>query len=96
MAFVNKMDRTGANFDKVVEQLKSRLGAYAVPMQVPIGAEDGFEGVVDLLKMKAIHWDVASQGTKFEYREIPADLVRARLRKRAPSWSRLPPKRPKS
>jgi elongation factor G len=74
MAFVNKMDRTGANFDKVVEQLKSRLGAYAVPMQVPIGAEDGFEGVVDLIKMKAIHWDVASQGTKFEYREIPAEL----------------------
>ena len=74
MAFVNKMDRTGANFDKVVEQLKSRLGAYAVPMQVPIGAEDGFEGVVDLLKMKAIHWDVASQGTKFEYRDIPANL----------------------
>src|SRR5688572_8833071 len=75
MAFVNKMDRTGANFDKVVEQLKSRLGAYAVPMQVPIGAEDGFEGVVDLLKMKAIHWDVASQGTKFEYRDVPADLL---------------------
>ena len=74
MAFVNKMDRTGANFDKVVEQLKARLGAYAVPMQVPIGAEDGFEGVVDLLKMKAIHWDVASQGTQFEYRDIPADL----------------------
>ena len=74
MAFVNKMDRTGANFDKVVEQLKSRLGAYAVPMQVPIGAEEGFEGVVDLLKMKAIHWDVASQGTNFEYREIPAEL----------------------
>src|SRR5690606_31621475 len=75
MAFVNKMDRTGANFDKVVEQLKSRLGAYAVPMQVPIGAEEGFEGVVDLLKMKAIHWDVASQGTIFEYRDIPADLA---------------------
>src|SRR6187431_2762327 len=74
MAFVNKMDRTGANFDKVVEQLKSRLGAYAVPMQVPIGAEEGFEGVVDLLKMKAIHWDVASQGTIFEYRDIPAEL----------------------
>jgi elongation factor G len=74
MAFVNKMDRTGANFDKVVDQLKARLGAYAVPMQVPIGAEDGFEGVVDLLKMKAIHWDVASQGTQFEYREIPAEL----------------------
>ncbi len=75
MAFVNKMDRTGANFYNVVEQLKSRLGAYAVPMQVPIGAEDGFEGVVDLLKMKAIEWDVASQGTKFEYKDIPADLV---------------------
>ncbi len=75
LAFVNKMDRTGANFDKVVEQLKSRLGAYPVPMQVPIGAEDGFEGVVDLIKMKAIHWDTASQGTVFEYREIPADLA---------------------
>jgi elongation factor G len=74
MAFVNKMDRTGANFDKVVEQLRSRLGAYAVPMQVPIGAEDSFEGVVDLIKMKAIHWDSASQGTKFEYRDIPANL----------------------
>ncbi|GAA4871145.1 elongation factor G [Luteimonas vadosa] len=74
LAFVNKMDRTGANFDKVVAQLKSRLGAYPVPMQVPIGAEDGFEGVVDLLKMKAIHWDVASQGTIFEYRDIPAEL----------------------
>jgi elongation factor G len=75
LAFVNKMDRTGANFDKVVEQLKSRLGAYAVPMQVPIGAEDGFEGVIDLLKMKAIHWDTASQGTVFEYRDIPAELA---------------------
>ena len=75
LAFVSKMDRTGANFDKVVEQLKSRLGAYAVPMQVPIGAEDGFEGVVDLVKMKAIHWDAASQGTTFEYRDIPAELL---------------------
>lgn len=75
IAFVNKMDRTGANFDKVVEQLKTRLGAIAVPMQVPVGAEEGFEGVVDLLKMKAIHWDTASQGTTFEYREIPANLV---------------------
>ena len=74
MAFVNKMDRTGAQFDKVVEQLKSRLGAYPVPMQVPIGAEDAFEGVVDLLKMKAIHWDSANQGTTFEYRDIPANL----------------------
>ncbi len=75
LAFVNKMDRTGADFDKVVGQLKSRLGASPVPMQVPIGAEDGFEGVVDLIKMKAIHWDTASQGTTFEYREIPANLV---------------------
>ncbi len=83
MAFVNKMDRTGANFDKVVEQLKSRLGAYAVPMQVPIGAEDGFEGVVDLIKMKAIHWDVASQGTTFEYREVPADLLEMSVAARA-------------
>ncbi|WP_202840636.1 elongation factor G [Luteimonas saliphila] len=74
VAFVNKMDRTGANFVKVRDQLKSRLGAYPVPMQVPIGAEEGFEGVVDLIKMKAIHWDVASQGLNFEYREIPADL----------------------
>ena len=74
MAFVNKMDRTGANFDKVVGQLKSRLGAYAVPMQVPVGAEEGFDGVIDLLKMKRIHWDVASQGTIFEYAEIPAEL----------------------
>ncbi len=75
LAFVNKMDRTGANFDKVVGQMKSRLGAHPVPMQVPIGAEDNFEGVVDLVKMKAIYWDVESQGLKFEYRDIPAELV---------------------
>ncbi|HEY0995480.1 MAG TPA: elongation factor G [Gemmatimonadaceae bacterium] len=74
IAFVNKMDRTGANFFKVRDQLKSRLGASPVPMQVPIGAEDGFEGVVDLVKMKAIHWDTASQGLNFEYREIPENL----------------------
>ena len=77
LAFVNKMDRTGANFDKVVGQLKSRLGAYPVPMQVPVGAEDGFEGVIDLVKMKAIHWDAASHGTVFEYRDIPANLADA-------------------
>jgi len=75
LAFVNKMDRTGADFFKVVDQLKSRLGAYPVPMQVPIGAEEGFEGVVDLVKMKAIHWETALQGTKFEYRDIPANLA---------------------
>src|SRR5690349_3794093 len=75
VAFVNKMDRAGADFDKVVGQLKARLGANPVPMQLPIGAEDHFEGVVDLLKMKAIHWDMESQGMKFEYIEIPANLV---------------------
>jgi elongation factor G len=75
MAFVNKMDRTGADFSKVVSQLKARLGANPVPMQVPIGAEEHFEGVVDLIKMKAIYWDTEAQGTKFEYRDIPADLV---------------------
>jgi len=75
LAFVNKMDRTGANFYKVVDQLKSRLGANPVPMQVPIGAEDNFEGVVDLLKMKAINWDMESQGMKFDYKEIPAELL---------------------
>ena len=75
LAFVNKMDRTGANFDKVVDQLKSRLGAYPVPMQVPVGAEDSFDGVIDLVKMKRIHWDTASQGTIFEYGEIPAELM---------------------
>ena len=74
LAFVNKMDRTGADFDKVVGQLKTRLGANPVPMQLPIGAEENFEGVIDLVKMKAIHWDMESQGMKFEYREIPADL----------------------
>ncbi|WP_266169342.1 elongation factor G [Dyella subtropica] len=75
LAFVNKMDRTGANFYKVVEQLKARLGANPVEMQVPIGAEDNFEGVVDLLKMKSIIWDMESQGMKFEYQDIPANLV---------------------
>ena len=75
LAFVNKMDRTGANFFKVVEQLKSRLGAYPVPMQMPIGAEENFEGVVDLLKMKAIIWDMSNNGTTFTYSEIPAHLA---------------------
>ena len=75
LAFVNKMDRTGANFFKVHDQMRERLKANPVPIQVPIGAEDKFEGVVDLVKMKAIVWDEASQGTKFSYGEIPADLV---------------------
>ncbi len=74
LAFVNKMDRTGANFFKVYDQLKNRLKANPVPVVVPIGAEDGFQGVVDLLEMKAIIWDEASQGVKFEYQDIPAEL----------------------
>lgn len=74
LAFVNKMDRTGANFFKVYEQLKTRLKANPVPVVVPIGAEDGFQGVIDLLEMKAIIWDEASQGVKFEYKDIPAEL----------------------
>ena len=75
LAFVNKMDRTGANFFKVYDQMKLRLRASPVPMQVPIGAEENFKGVVDLIKMKAIWWDEASQGMKFEYGEIPAELM---------------------
>ena len=75
LAFVNKMDRSGANFFKVVDQMKTRLKANPVPVVIPIGAEDTFKGVVDLLKMKAIIWDEASQGMKFDYHEIPADLV---------------------
>ncbi|MCX4166302.1 MULTISPECIES: elongation factor G [Paraburkholderia] len=75
LAFVNKMDRTGANFFKVYEQLKTRLKANPVPVVVPIGSEESFKGVVDLIKMKAIVWDEASQGTKFDYIDIPAELV---------------------
>jgi elongation factor G len=75
LAFVNKMDRTGANFFKVVTQMQQRLRATPVPVVIPIGAEEGFVGVVDLIKMRAIIWDEASQGMKFEYKEIPADLV---------------------
>ena len=74
LAFVNKMDRTGANFFKVYDQMKKRLQANPVPIVVPIGAEDQFEGVVDLIKMKAIIWDDKSQGMKFEYKDIPANL----------------------
>ena len=74
MAFVNKMDRAGANFQRVVDQIRARLGAVPVPLQLPIGAEDKFQGVVDLVKMKAIYWDEASQGMKFELRDIPADM----------------------
>ena len=75
LLFINKMDRTGANFFKVYEQLKLRLKASPVPVVLPIGAEDEFKGVVDLVKMKAILWDEASLGVKFEYVDIPADLA---------------------
>jgi elongation factor G len=75
LAFVNKMDRAGANFFKVYDQMRARLKANPIPLQVPIGAEEKFEGVVDLIKMKAIYWDEASQGMKFDYRDIPAELT---------------------
>ena len=75
LAFVNKMDRSGANFFKVYDQMKSRLKANPVPLQVPIGAEDKFEGVVDLVRMRAIYWDEASQGMKFDLRDIPSELL---------------------
>ena len=74
LAFVNKMDRTGANFFKVYDQMRVRLKANPVPIVIPIGAEDTFEGVVDLLKMRSIIWDEASQGMKFTYGDIPAEL----------------------
>jgi len=74
LAFVNKMDRTGANFFKVYEQMRARLKANPIPIVIPIGAEDNFTGVVDLIKMKAIIWDEASQGMKFNYEDIPANL----------------------
>ncbi|CAN6484381.1 unnamed protein product [Victoria cruziana] len=75
LAFVNKMDRTGANFFKVYDQMRLRLKANPVPVVIPIGAEDNFVGVIDLLKMKAIIWDEASQGMKFDYQDMPANLV---------------------
>ena len=75
LAFVNKMDRTGANFFKVYDQMQKRLQGHPVPVVIPIGAEDSFEGVVDLIKMKAIIWDEASKGMKFTYEDIPANLV---------------------
>jgi elongation factor G len=85
IAFVNKMDRAGANFFRCVDQIKTRLRGNPVPVQIPIGAEDTFEGVVDLVRMKAIYWDMETQGMKFEYREIPpalkaqADEYRAKM-----------------
>jgi elongation factor G len=77
IAFVNKMDRSGANFARCIEQIKTRLRGNPVPIQLPIGAEDDFEGVIDLVKMKAIYWDAETQGMNFEYRDLPAELVGA-------------------
>jgi elongation factor G len=74
LLFVNKMDRQGANFMRVYDQVKQRLKAHPVPIQLPIGAEDKFEGVIDLIKMKAIYWDESTQGMKFEERDIPASM----------------------
>jgi elongation factor G len=74
LAFVNKMDRAGANFLRVVEQIRTRLGALPVPMQLPIGAEEHYEGVVDLVRMKSIYWDEESKGMRFELRDVPAHM----------------------
>jgi elongation factor G len=74
IAFVNKMDRAGANFLRCVQQIRERLRGNAVPIQLPIGAEEGFEGVIDLVRMKAIYWDMETQGMRFEYRDIPEAL----------------------
>jgi elongation factor G len=75
IAFVNKMDRAGADFFRCLDQIRSRLRGNPVPIQIPIGAEENFEGVVDLIRMQAIYWDMATQGMKFEYRAIPAELL---------------------
>jgi elongation factor G len=75
LAFVNKMDRAGANFLRCVEQIKTRLRGNPVPLQLPIGAEDKFEGVVDLIQMKSVYWDDSTEGMKFEYRDIPGDML---------------------
>jgi elongation factor G len=83
IAFVNKMDRAGADFLRCVDQIRKRLGGNPVPIQLPIGAEDGFVGVVDLINMKEIWWDDSTQGTRFEYREIPANMKEACVEWRA-------------
>jgi len=75
LVFVNKMDRTGADFSRVIEQIEERLGACPVPIQLPIGAEEEFNGVIDLIKMKAIHWNEADKGMTFEYADIPSDMI---------------------
>ncbi len=74
IAFINKMDRAGANFMRCVDMIRTRLRANPIPIQLPIGAEENFDGVIDLIRMKAIYWDMETQGMKFEYRDIPADM----------------------
>src|SRR5882757_1380804 len=83
ICFVNKMDRAGADFFRCVEQIRTRLRANPIAIQIPIGAEEGFEGIIDLVRMKAIYWDMETQGMKFEYRDIPASLKDEALRHRA-------------
>ena len=91
LAFVNKMDRAGADFFRVFKQVKERLGANPVAIEIPIGAEENFKGVVDLVKMKAIYWDEATQGMKFEEKDIPAELT-AQARNGTTRWSRRLPR----
>jgi elongation factor G len=79
LVFVNKLDRTGADFGRVIEQLRKRLGVNAVPVQMMIGSEEGFAGVVDLIRMKAVYWNEADQGATFEYLDVPADMLDACL-----------------
>ena len=88
LAFVNKMVRSGANFFKVVDQLKLRLKANPIPVVIPIGAEEAFEGVVDLIRMKAIYWDEASQGMKYDARPRGSRPGRPRRRRRGRRWCR--------
>ncbi|WAK01754.1 elongation factor G [Methylobacter sp. YRD-M1] len=76
LAFINKMDRSGADFLRVIDQIKNRLGSKPVPMQLPIGAEDAFEGVVDLIKMKAIYWDEANMGMTFQEKDVPVNMLK--------------------
>ena len=96
LAFINKMDRVGADFFKSYDHIKNRLKGNPVPIQIPIGAEEKFEGVVDLVHMKAIYWDEASQGMKFERREIPAELLAEAQGMARARWSRPPPRPTKS
>ena len=95
LAFINKMDRVGATFFKSYEHIRTRLKGNPVPIQLPIGAEDKFAGVIDLVNLQAIYWDDATQGMKFERKPIPPSL-QPKPRNGATRWSRPPPRRTKS